>query len=278
MLTLIKSVNSKIDDVTKYLLQDAVFGVNEVSVIRKKDKIIFCVPSQTNCRMGCTFCHLTGTSRPSKNLSSGWLVSVVDYLIDAENLQNRTQDLLISFMGVGEPLLNVEGLEHSIEALHDKHSNIRFGICTMMPSLAAMESLSIWLSLNKQYRVKFHLSVHGIFNREAIIKSKVNITAAIAQMQTHSIINKLPIEYHYTLVDGVNDSTDELMEFNRRIEGDGSTVKFLALSETNGCAATKLTEEYIRSLFPQNIVEFYDPPGRDIGSSCGMFEAEIYNS
>ena len=61
------------------------------------------------------------------------------------------------------------------------------------------------------------------------------------------------------------------------VSGDGSTVKFLALSETPGCSATKLSEDTIRAIFPLNIVEFYDPPGRDVGASCGMFNRDLYN-
>lgn len=270
----IEVVKSMTDMVTKYILEDDTFGKNEVSVIRKKDKGIICIPTQTNCKIGCTFCHLTGTTRPSKNLCGAWLISVVDYLANTEDLR---YNILISFMGVGEPLLNLSGLINSIEALHGKYPNIRFGISTMMPSIPAMIKLTDWVVKNPQFRIKMHLSVHGIFNRESIIKSNVNISDAIRYIQQFHIQTGNPIEYHYTLVDGVNDSVEELNAFNKIVSGDGATVKFLTLSETNGCVATKLTEAYIRSLFPMNIVEFYDPPGRDVGASCGMFNRDLYN-
>ena len=275
--TTIEQINSSIDDVTKYILEDEVFGKNEVSIIRKNDKIVFCLPTQTNCKMGCTFCHLKGTTRPSKNLSIEWLGSVVDHLIDIEHLHNRSKDLLISYMGVGEPLMNLTGLLGSIESLYDKYDNIRFGISTILPNVSAITSLTKWSLEHPDIRIKLHLSVHGIFNREEIIHLSVNAYSAIDYIHLFHRHTKNPIEYHYTLVDGVNDSIDELKSFNALISNDGATVKFLTLSEYNGCKKTQLDNELIRSIFKNNIVEFYDPPGRDVGSSCGMFNRDLYN-
>lgn len=273
-------LKSAIDDVTKYTLHDAKFGKNEVSSIHKVDKDILCMPTQTNCKMGCKFCHLTGTTRPSHNLSATWLRSAVSCLVDLEQLNDTTRDLLISFMGVGEPLLNVENVMGAIEALQEKYGRrIRFGISTMLPNPVALEHLTEWLAYNKDFRVKLHLSVHGIFNRSAIINSPLSAPNAIHLVQDFHERTGRPIEYHYTLVDGVNDSIDELKSFSSlvRTTSTGVTVKFLTLSETNDCKATQLSQEYIKELFRDNTVEFYDPPGRDVGASCGMFNRDLYN-
>jgi 23S rRNA (adenine2503-C2)-methyltransferase len=275
-IKLIEKIDSTIDDVTKYIVSDETFGKNEVSIIRKDTKTIFCLPTQTNCKMGCAFCHLTGTTRPSKNLSADWIVSVVDYLAQIEYKGDKA--LLISFMGVGEPLLNLNELTASMELLQAKYDRIRFGISTMMPNANAMTELTMWTVNHSNYNVKVHLSVHGMLNRHEIIKNGIDISIAIKLVQHFHEITGNPIEYHYTLVNGVNDSTEELTEFNNNIKSDGSTVKFLTLSETNGYTNTKLSEEYIRTLFPSNTVEFYNPPGRDVGSSCGMFDKTLYNN
>jgi 23S rRNA (adenine2503-C2)-methyltransferase len=274
IITLLEKIDSTIDDVTKYIVSDPVFGKNEVSIIRKDTKLIFCLPTQTNCKMGCTFCHLTGTNRPSKNLSADWIVSVVDYLAQIEYKADKA--LLISFMGVGEPLLNLNELTASMELLQAKYDRIRFGISTMMPNMNAMEYLTKWTLNHMNFNIKVHLSVHGISNRDKIVPSGIGIRTSIKLLQEFHTSTGNPIEYHYTLVNGVNDSVKELKVFESKIKADGSTVKFLTLSETNGYTNTKLSEEYIRTLFPSNTVEFYNPPGRDVGSSCGMFNKTLY--
>jgi len=269
----VEMITSNVDDVTKYIIEDSEFGKNEASIIRKNDKIIFCIPTQTNCRMGCSFCHLTGTTRQAKNLTSEWLVSVVKYLVNQSRID---KPLLVSYMGVGEPLLNISTIADSMLEIHNNY-NVRFGISTMLPKLSAMRSLTDWCAVNSNIKVKVHLSVHGIYNRKSIVKSGVDITESIKSLQTFRHITGLPIEYHYTLVGGVNDSDEELIAFNNLIEDDGGTVKFLQLSETNDCHSTLLSNATVESFFPKNIVEFYDPPGRDVGASCGMFDKSLYN-
>lgn len=273
--TIVESKTSQ-DNVTKYILEDTKFGKNEVAVIQKDSKNILCLPTQTNCRMGCTFCHLTGTTRPSKNLSSIWLISTVHFMTDLiPSLTDKR--LLISFMGAGEPLLNHKSIQEAMSELHVQYSSIRFGVCTMMPDIGLMEKFIEWSVANSEVSVKLHLSVHGIGSRKAIIKSIVGISKAISLLQRFHRITGNPIEYHYTLVAGVNDSAEELNAFHRLTLGAPSTLKFLTLSENNGCKATSLSEEEILTFFPGQTVEFYNPPGRDVGASCGMFDRDLYN-
>ena len=200
-IEVIEKIDSTIDDVTKYIVEDSNLGKNEVSVIRKDTKTIFCLPSQTNCKMGCTFCHLTGTTRPSKNLSTDWIVSVVDYLSQTDYKADK--DLLISFMGVGEPLLNLNELTVAMELLKTKYDRIRFALCTMIPNLDSIIDLTKWAIQNPKQKIKLHLSVHGIYNRYKIIKNNVNIYKAINQVQIFHKLTDNPIEYHYTLVMGI---------------------------------------------------------------------------
>ena len=282
---------SSVDNVVKYVLEDAEFGKNEVSVIRKRgptcEKIIFCLPTQTNCKMGCTFCHLSDTTRPARNLTKDWIVSVVPYLLEIEGITHRRNDLLISFMGVGEPLMNIDELLAAIYKLHTTHNNIRFGISTILPNRRSLDKLIDFLEFSKDddeetkdLRLKLHLSVHGIEHRsDLVIGTAIPAATAIRYVQEYQLRTEQPIEYHYTPVRDVNDSIHELKAFSALVATDRTdvTVKFLTLSETNGCESTKLTQDEIRDLFPKNIVEFYDPPGRDVGASCGMFDRTLYN-
>ena len=287
-MQIVHKESSKIDNVTKYILEDDKFGKNEVSFIVKGDKTIICLPTQTNCKMGCTFCHLTGTTRPSKNLSQRFMAMAVYAVLKEEGItydSNPPKDLLISYMGAGEPLLNWEEVVGSIAAIHQVYPKIaRFAISTMMPSTKAMEDFTNWVSCRGQYKIKLHLSVHGIASRKEIIKSGVHVDTALFLMKEYLKYTRNPIEYHYTLVEGVNDSREELIDFSQRIKGFSqkiigvpATVKFLTLSEHNGCITSGISHEELVKMFPRHTVEFYDPPGRDVGASCGMFDQSLYN-
>lgn len=277
MHDIVSKVSSCIDNVTKYVLYDYHYGKNEASVIIKDNKNIIVLPTQTNCSMGCKFCHLTGTTRPVDNLSKNWISKAVELLYEAESLNDKP--LLVSFMGAGEPLININNILLGIEQISSSIKNVKFAISTIMPSTDVMFKISEWQVATK-IPLKMHLSVHGISNRKKIIKAGVSIESAIAHMQNYSHRTLQPIEYHYTLVDSVNDSTQELLEFKKLISvqrDDNYTVKFLTLSEYGGCLTSKAVKDNIIDIFSGITVEFYDPPGRDVGSSCGMFDKSIYN-
>lgn len=280
MFNVIQKIQSNIDDVVKYILEDDIFGKNEVSVIRKNTKDVIVLPSQTNCKMGCKFCHLTGTTRPANNFTTEWFIEIVKFIIRIENL--TIKPILISFMGAGEPLLNSKNILEAIDELHEDVPEIRFALATMIPNHKLFDDIVHWMKSKPSISLKIHLSLHGMFSRREIIDHHISAWDAIARLQEYNDETNNPIEYHYALVDGINDSIEELTEFRdwiipyTDIGLKTTTVKFLTLSEVNGFKKTRRTKEEILNLFKNVIVEFYDPPGRDIGSSCGMFDRSIY--
>lgn len=271
MFKIVKQIES-VDAVVKYVLSDDEYGLTEVSVLRKSNKDVIVVPSQTNCRMGCVFCHLTGTDREVRGFDGAWFLNVFRFMVRAERLGMRP--LLVSFMGAGEPLLNVAGVIAGMRHIQIERGDVRFGVATMMPSLGLMSVLEIAAVVHK-LNVKVHLSVHGIGSRGSVIKSGVDVLEAIDQVRRYGRNTGNGIEYHYTLVRGVNDVLDELKAFRDAV-GDEGTVKFLKLSECGGCQESLVSQEQILEIFSGVTVEFYDPPGRDVGSSCGMFDRTIY--
>jgi adenine C2-methylase RlmN of 23S rRNA A2503 and tRNA A37 len=281
MIKIIQMEESDTDNVTKYILEDSIFGKNEVSVIRKDTKNIIVLPTQTNCNMGCKFCHLTGTTRSVKNLDVNWFSTVINLMIEDAGITDKP--LLISFMGAGEPLNNINSVMNTID-LHSGLPNIRFALATMVPNISFLSFITSKMEERPHTSLKIHLSVHGTFNRHKLINSPTDIHASISTLREYNELTNNHIEYHYTLVDGVNDSIEELTDFRHAIQcsnagyrlNEMTTVKFLSLSECGEYRKTKLTEEQIKEIFRGCVVEFYDPPGRDVGSSCGMFDRSLY--
>ena len=280
-MKIIETIHSKTSDVTKYIVDDSIYGENEISLLRKETKDVIVMPSATNCKIGCVFCHLKGTTRPAEQFSPQWIVSAVHLIIEEEHLGERP--LLISFMGAGEPLLN-DNIYLAMIVLHEELPNTKFAISTMVPSIKALERWTDVFRINKDIPMKLHVSIHGMIDRYAIVNSKISSQTIIYYAQKYNEITGNPIEYHYTMMDNYNDSMEELQMFKDAIIKDRTqeqlnqtTVKFLLLNESNGCRRSKVSNEDARKVFEGVTVEFYDPPGRDIGSSCGMFNKSIYN-
>ena len=206
-MKILSEVHSKTDNVTKYIIDAGyAFGLNEVSIIRKDNKDVICLPTQTNCNLGCKFCHLTGTTRPVWNINTEWFIDVIQYFIGLTD-----QPVLVSFMGAGEPLLNMESILQVVDYF-ERLYHIRFALATTLPNKVLADK---FLRLVDEFSrtIKVHVSLHGFDSRKELIpSSKMTGTACVRWAEKYLRVTGNDIEYHYTLVEGINDINSELQK------------------------------------------------------------------
>ena len=282
MITFNKKVASVEDATIKYI-----FDVNgqmvEYSYIDNgTSKDIICVPCQTMCNMKCTFCHLTDHigNIPTKNLHNLEITEGIDYIVSDLKLGSRT--LLISFMGAGEPLANIDNVIDSMVMLNRHYPNIRFGLATMLPKKHAHEFHKLMFEVIKyDLKVKIHLSMHFVddIQRKEWMPSALGLESSILMLRLYRSMTKNPIEVHYTIMKDVNDSDYHMDVLDEWIDGQ-TTIKFMMFSEKESLDVVKADEEKLErnmEWFRSNdkIVEYYKPLGNDIGSSCGQFLFEL---
>ena len=277
MIVIHETLSSDTDKVTKFVVSSEFFpeiGRNEVSVIWKDTKTVICMPSQTNCDRGCTFCHLTGTTRPVNNIPDMWYREVTYHLINMLFLHDSP--ILISFMGAGEPLYNTENIIKYASDMDDIFG-LRYAIATTIPEEDLFQVFANKVNDN-DLNMKVHLSLHGISSRNKIMLDNVPATRCIDLMNLYET-HIGDIEYHYTLIDGVNDSWDDMKELRDHIiDNTFGIIKFISFNPVNDLnASTKFTKKDLIEFFGADRIEFYTPPGIDIGSSCGQFNKELYN-
>ena len=276
----IKIIRSGIDNTIKYVF-DSNGSILEFSFINKNDgKDIVVVPTQTSCNLGCKFCFLTGLKIPVKNLTSLEIVQGVNYVLNDRSVKNKT--LLISFMGCGEPLLTLNEVISSMyvfRELYDSYYNVvRFAVASLIPSISSFYRFTNFI-YEDGLRCKFHYSLHTIDS-----DLRKELMPAAEDFQRNDISNLLrhyrdethnSIEIHYSLIDGVNDSDEDATRLIKYLGGTYPIpIKFLKLSEKEGepYRQSKRIAEFRRILESQGIpTEYYEPPGSDVGSSCGQF-------
>jgi adenine C2-methylase RlmN of 23S rRNA A2503 and tRNA A37 len=285
-LTLIESIKSKYENVYKLIFKDS--DILEVSYIRKNDgKDILCLPVQTSCSLGCKFCHLTGLSVPTKNLSSERILNLVSHSLEFQKPENDT--LLISYMGAGDSLMNLEQVIKSAvdlknskkyKYIQDSYKTIRFGVSTILPGYSRF---NLFKNAVIEYKlpIKLHWSLHSL----DAIERKSLMPAASPIMQSLNMINEYvdetgnPAEIHYTLMHEINDRQEDLDKFEK-LPSRKATIKLLKFAEKESeplLLGSKRTDWFRGELEKQGyLVEVYSPPGRDIGSSCGQFLLDQY--
>lgn len=282
-MELIDTIKSSSEDVYKLVFREKDSPVMEVSIIRKGDgKDILCVPTQTNCKMGCKFCHLTGLDAPSSNLSADKIVELVTESLKFSAKQNPT--LLVSYMGVGEPLLNLDGVIESAKMLkkNNHYKTVRFGISTLIPGAKPFNQL-IDRVIENDINCKLHWSLHSAqsFTRKSLMPSALGIRESASLAVKYLETTGRPVEVHYTLMEGINDQFRDIKSIESVLDK-RITIKILRFAPHK--LEPELTESKRVGTFKRSLesagykVEIYSPPGRDIGSSCGQFILDRYTT
>lgn len=99
-----------VDGTIKYLFPAGVGNFVESVYIPTEDRATLCVSSQVGCKMNCLFC-MTGKQGFTKNLTANEILNQIQSLPESDLLTN------IVFMGMGEPLDNVDELFKVLEIL-----------------------------------------------------------------------------------------------------------------------------------------------------------------
>lgn len=282
MISLIDKIKSKTDNTIKYVFKLGSSGIiSEISYINKNDgKDIVCVPTQTSCNMGCKFCHLTGLNVAAVSIEYQTIFDMIHHVVN--DIEKKNNTLLISYMGAGEPLLNIDGVMRSAMKVYDeylqKYQSIRFAVASIIPKKELMERF-IDEVRDSGLDFKFHLSLHSLDDeREKLMPHAIEPIMAINLLNKYAnYVGKT--EIHYTLIDSKNDTRTHADSLIKSIKGINTTVKLLKFSDKKGEDLKRSSNEdvFAKYLTDANIkVEVYDPPGRDIGASCGQFNLGRY--
>lgn len=286
----------------------SVYKVNNNKIIEmsmlynKEDKDVICVPTHHYCNLGCKMCHLTNSKmhKPMQKIKiDDFMYCIIETL---KKYKTDKKKLLISFMGVGEPLLNLELIENVFNEQNKikelGYDDISYAISTMMPNNNLLLLSKMVNELNLP--IKVHFSMHNPIDnlrKKLIPSTNVSVEEALNLlliyrynvkhnkkiMDNYKKFHRTdePIEIHYTLIKNVNDSDKELRSLIKLLKNYPITIKFIKFNPTNNLNISKNEDKWINELnknVPKLRIKKYSPPGREVGSSCGEFTKHYYLS
>lgn len=280
-MKILKVVESADKRVHKYVYQLDDSRVVEASAIKRTPdgKLAICLPTQTGCAMRCKFCHLTSIPQTSvRNLSKTELTEIINNICNTA--PNQSETLLISFMGSGEPLRNqhvIIEVSNEVRYTNKKYRIIKTAFSTMAPSLQALKLFASNVVSKHQSPFKMHVSLHATdieTRRELIPGSTATPNEIVEFLRLYNERFLGPVELHYTLIAGVNDSNQDLAFL---VEAK-LPICFIEFNEgVNDFRASPRLSYFVDTLKSNGIeVESYAPPGADIGASCGQFDLKYY--
>lgn len=280
---------SSIDKTLKYIFELEDGMIMETTYIDNgSNKDILCVSCQTMCSMRCKFCHLTDLVGKIKvrNITAEEILAGVKYVNEELNLSANNRPLLISYMGAGEAVLNVDNVIESMIMIKHEYDHSRFGMATIMPKNSMPEFFKLTELVKKNdIDLKLHLSLHFTDDesRNEWMPNALDIKSAISALDFYQSYTGRSVEIHYTLIEGANDSERQLKDLMNLVSDKNINVKFLHYKEretVENSASPEQRAKEIVTMFESNSkpAEFYNPPGEDIGSSCGQFLLKRYSN
>ena len=274
-------------------------------LFNKKDIDVVCVPTHHYCNLGCKICHLTNSSTSKKMIPikfEDFQEALKQTLYQKRRKRTNKKRLLISFMGVGESLLNLSLLEKIFqeeEKLKEElaYDDISYALATIMPNTNYKRLMS--LILEYQVPLKIHYSMHSPIDKkrkELIPSSTITNEEALNFLveyrnkikENKKIINRYikfhqtddPTEIHYTLINGKNDSKIELETLCNLLKKYQISIKFIKFNPKENLEISKKEEEWkdMLKIYVKDLrIKSYTPPGKEIGSSCGEFTKHYYH-
>ena len=162
-----------------------------------------CVSSQVGCRMGCRFCR-TGKMGLIRNLTPAEIVGQVFTARHRMNIDIRN----VVFMGMGEPLDNLDNVIQAIRVLTDQRGldiARRYITVSTVGLTAGIDRLGRIDGAPVNLAVSLNAPTDEIRSRLMPINRSIPMDALQASLITYPLARKSALFMAYVLIDGIND-------------------------------------------------------------------------
>ena len=196
----------------------------------QRERHTVCISSQAGCAVGCPFCA-TGELGFSRDLSTAEIVDQVRaaarrLAVDGRRLTN------IVFMGMGEPLLNLDRVLDAVAALTDPE---RFGLGArhitvstsgVVPAMRRLTALGPQFTL----AVSLHAARDPLRDVLVPLNRRWPLAEVVAAARDHARVTGRRVSYEVTLIDGVNDTDVDAAAMATLLRGDLCHVNLIPMN------------------------------------------------
>lgn len=258
-----------VDGTVKYLFE----GVNgrdvESVYIPDHDRATLCVSSQAGCRMNCAFC-MTGRQGFHGNLSPAGIINQILSIPQSSELTN------IVFMGMGEPMDNVDAVLQVIEILTEPWGLAWSPKRITVSSIGKIKELKRLLDETK---VHVAISIHSPFPSERAeimpVERAYPITDVIRLLAAYDFTHQRRLSMEYIMWRGYNDDMRHAEALTRILRGLSCRVNLIRFHAIPGfdkqpCPESTMTAFRDKLNQAGITATIRASRGEDIMAACGM--------
>jgi len=230
-----------------------------------------CVSTQIGCAVGCTFC-ISGRGGLRRQVGSAEIVAQVAL---ARSLRPVTRVL---FMGMGEPAHNLDNVIEAIELLGTLggigHKNLVF---STVGDRRAFERLPQG-PVKPALALSLHSTRSDLRARLLPMAPRIDPEELAELGEGYARDTGYPIQYQWTLLEGVNDSDEELGAIARLLAGKRAMMNFIPYNANEGLGFNRTSQERAEAMARQLcrhgiVTRLRQSAGQDVDGGCGQLRA-----
>ncbi len=229
-----------------------------------------CVSSQSGCPLTCTFCA-TGQMRFGRNLTASEILDQALYFRRLEAIDH------LVYMGMGEPMLNVDAVVDSARRLPDlgiTHRRTTVSTVGWLPGLRRFVD-----EVDEPIRLALSLHAPNDELRSEImpVNDRFSLRDVLAQCERYSTLRNRKVFVEYVMLRGVNDHYTHAIELAELLDPQIYKVNLIPYNPTGmyeGSSRAAI-EAFRDALMQRGLVATVRlTRGRDIAAACGQLAAE----
>ena len=257
------------DGTKKYLFRTFEGEYIESALIPDGERMTLCVSSQAGCKMGCKFCA-TGRMGFRHHLSATEIINQILSIPERDKLTN------LVFMGMGEPLDNIDNLLQTLNILTSE-----WGMA-WSPTRITVSTAGVARTLPRlldESKVHIAVSLHNPFPEERKeimpIENSYSIREVCDILRRYDFTHQRRVSFEYIVLEGMNCSFRHIKELSRLLDGIKCRINLIRFH--------KIPDSPFYSPELEKIIEFRDTltkrgiqttlrasRGEDIEAACGL--------
>jgi 23S rRNA (adenine2503-C2)-methyltransferase len=235
-----------------------------------------CVSSQVGCAVGCVFC-MTGREGLIRQVGSAEIVAQVAFA----RLHRPVKKVV--FMGMGEPAHNLDNVMEAIDVLgtvgNIAHKSLVF---STVGDPRVFERLPLGL-VKPALAVSLH-TTRADLRTELLPKApKMTPEELVEAAEIYARQTGYPIQYQWTLIEGVNDTSEEIEGITRLLKGKYALMNMIPYNTIDDLPfkrpSWERAAEIARTLHQRGILtKLRNSAGQDVEGGCGQLRARALKS
>lgn len=247
----------------------------------RRSRHTLCISSQAGCAVGCPFCA-TGELGFTRDLETAEILDQVrSALVRLRAREDGARLTNVVFMGMGEPLLNLDRVLEAVSALNDPMRlglgarHITVSTSGVVPGIRRLTALGPQFTL----AVSLHAARDALRDVLVPLNRRWPVAEVVAAARDHAKATGRRISYEVTMIAGVNDTLEDASAIANLLRGDLAHVNLIPMNQVAHTPWTAspmpVIEAFAARIQAAGIpVTIRRNRGQEIGAACGQLAAE----